>query len=685
MSENVMDEQTVKKRIEDLVKTIQEHDYRYYVLNHPILTDYEYDLLYKELQDLEKKYPHLILPDSPTQRVGNSISGDLPKVRHKVPMLSLQNTYNMEEVRAFMNTTNILGYKVKEWVGELKIDGVAVSLWYENGYLSKALTRGDGLLGEDVTAAIKTIRSIPLYIQEFTKGFVEVRGEVYVNKKDFLEYNKRQEILGEPLAVNPRNFASGSIKLLDPTIVAQRPLRILCYSIPYSDFQIAETQFEIISKLRDFKFPVSDAVKLLHSADDVQSYWDYWRLHKEDLPFHIDGIVIKVNQIKEQIELGTTNKIPKWAFAYKFPAETVETKLESVEWSVGRTGIITPIANLVPVWLGETTVKRATLYNYKEIVRLDLHEHDFVYLQKGGEIIPKIVGINFAKRTFDAKPITYPSHCPSCNELIEFDEEGILLRCENENCLAQLLRHLTHFVSRNAMNIESLGEKILELFIKAQLVQSIADLYRLKYETLLLLPGLGHKKVQKILEELEKSKAQPFENFLYALGIRLIGIHTARDLALRFANLRELMNAKKEDLLGIRDLGETKVNLLMKHFNKPSFQKLVNELDDLGVLAISQTKLSNLETKQQLFLNLTFVFTGTLNSMTREEAAELIRKGGGSVVNSVSKKTNFVVCGVDAGSKLEKAKLLNIPILTEELFLEWLKTGNLPLATSSEN
>lgn len=678
-----MSNQEVKDRIRYLVETIEEHNYRYYVLNQPIITDFEYDQLFQELLNLEKQYPELVLPNSPTQRVGSSISGDLPKVKHKVPMLSLQNTYNLEEVRAFMNTKSTLGYCVEEWVGELKIDGVAISLWYENGYFVKALTRGDGVYGEDITAAAKTIKSLPLFVPQFSQGFVEVRGEVYVNKNDFLEYNKNQELLGETLAVNPRNFASGSLKLLDPAVVAKRPLKLICYSIPFSDFVIANTQYEVISKLREFKFPVSDAVKLLRGVEEVQSYWTYWQSHKEDLPFHIDGIVIKVNQLKEQLELGATNRIPKWAFAYKFPAEIVETELESIEWSVGRTGVITPVANLKPVWLGGTTVKRATLYNYSEIVRLDLHENDTVYLQKGGEIIPKIVGVQLSKRKPNAKKVAYPQTCPSCNEPVDFDEDGILLRCENENCKAQLARRLTHFVSRNAMNIEGLGEKIIEQLITANIVSSITDIYKLNYEKLIVLPGMGEKKIRNLLTEIEKSKSRPFENVLFALGIRLIGLNSARDLALRYSNLRELMQARKEDLLTIRDLGTITVDVLLKHLQKPSFQKLVDELDKIGIAAISQKSNTQLTAQSQYFLNLTIVFTGTLSSMTREEAAEIVRRGGGSVVNSVSRKTDFVVCGTDAGSKKDKALQLNIPIISEQEFLNWIQTGVPPLANNS--
>lgn len=680
-----MNEQEIKQKILDLTQTIQHHDYLYYVKNQPEISDDQYDQLFKELQRLEEEFPTFKLAFSPTNRVGSSIYGNVPKVRHKVPMLSLQNTYNLGEVKDFMRTASVIGFQVNEWVGELKIDGVAVSLWYEDRTFTKAISRGDGFFGEDITLAVKTIKSIPLYCKDFPDGFVEVRGEVFVNKDDFIQFNQLRELEGEQTAVNPRNFASGSLKLLDPSDVSNRPLRIICYSIPFSDNLSLDSQFHAIEFLKNNNFPTSNAVALLSGFEEVENYWNYWKEKKEDLPFHIDGIVIKVNDLKHQLELGSTNRIPKWALAYKFPTETVETQLTSVEWSVGRTGVITPVANLTPVWIGETTVKRATLYNTKEIERLDIHNNDIVYLQKGGEIIPKIIGVNLEKRQLNAIQIKPPEVCPSCNGEVSFDEDGILLRCENENCSAQLQRRLEHFVSRPAMNIEGLGERIISQLIKLGLINKLSDIYHLKYDQLIHLPNFGQKKIQLLLNEIEKSKDQSLEKILFALGIRHIGAGLARDLASRYNHLLELVNVDKEELLKIRDLGGIIADSMIKHFNNKNFIELLNELNQVGIKAISQNTKNNQINLAKPFDNLIIVFTGSLATLTRDEASDLVRFGGGFVTNSISKKTNFVVCGKEAGNKIERAKLLNIPILTEEEFLNWYHKNIPPLSFTQTN
>ena len=677
------EKQTAHKRIEELIVELSRHDKLYYVDAAPEITDVQYDALYRELQDLEKQFPDLIRSDSPTQRISTAQTTELAKIRHRVPMLSLQNTYNLDEVKDFVNAEKYIGHPVTEWMCELKIDGVAYSLTYEDGVFTRAASRGDGEVGEDITAAIRTLKTLPLKLNPAPKGVIEVRGEVYMTRDDLVRENELRVERGELPAANPRNYAAGSLKLLDAGEIAKRPLKMFAYHLAFTETEQVAAQSEALDLLDKWGFPTNQHRRLCHDLDEVQRFWEHWREAKETLPYNIDGVVVKVNRFVEQREFGMTARVPKWALAYKFPTERVVTKLLSVEWSVGRTGVVTPVANLEPVWIGGTTVQRASLYNEDAIAELGLRIDDNVFVEKGGEIIPKVVGI--ATSTDSGDVIVAPANCPSCNELLIRKEGEKSLRCPNENCPAQAQQRISHFVSRKAMDIEGIGEKAIELLLSKGIVNNIADLYELSAEKLQGLEGIAEKTIALWLTEIETSKKQPFERLLYALGIRLIGEEQARRIASGFPNVRSLMTAGREGLY--TRYGDSKkknfsllwIEELLSAFSRDTFGALIERLDKAGVEAISKSALTEAKADRALLSGQIFVFTGSLQ-MKREEAEELVRQLGGKASATVTKTTTVVVAGDAAGSKRAKAELLGIPVINEQMFHQWIETGTAPLA-----
>ncbi len=665
----------IKKEIERLREEIERHNYLYYVKNAPEISDYEYDMLYKRLEELERKYPEFITPYSPTQRVGSDLTKEFKPVTHKVPMLSLANTYNKNELLAFdKRVCEALGVNSVEYVTELKIDGLSVELYYKDGILHTASTRGDGTTGEDITPNVKTIRSVPLKVeyQKITKYDLSefyVRGEVFMSKKEFARINREREERGEKLFANPRNSAAGTLKLQDPRIVAQRKLDIFVYYL-LSEKEKFETQFENLKLLEKLGFKVNPNYQLCNGINQVLEYCAYWEEHRNNLEYEIDGVVIKVNSIERQEKLGAVAKSPRWAVSYKFKAEQAETRINKIVWQVGRTGVITPVAELEPVFLMGSTISRATLHNYDEIKRKDIREKDFVLIEKGGDVIPKVVAVIKEKREPNSVPTEPPQYCPVCNSPLYFPEDEVAIYCENPECPAQIKGSIEHFASRGAMDIEGLGEAIVSLFVDKGFLKNYADIYELKNhaDELAALEGFGSKSVKNLLEAIEESKKRPFEKVLYALGIRYVGDGTAKLLARAFKNIDNLISASLEDLEKVENVGPNIAQSVKRFFTNEKNMKIVERLRNYGLrFAIEET-----ETTDNRLLGKTFVLTGTLPTLTREEAKALIEKFGGKAVSSVSKKTDFVLAGEKAGSKLEKAQALGIRIISEDEFLNML-------------
>lgn len=673
-------ESAIEKKIEELRNQIRYHDYRYYVLADPVISDEEYDKLYKELVELEKLRPDLITPDSPTQRVGSDLTNDFKQVPHNKPMLSLQNVYNEGEFLDFhRKAAEILKGEKIVYVAELKIDGVSISLKYENGLLKQALTRGDGQIGEDVTANVKTIKSVPLRVNDFSyeelipvKNF-EVRGEIFIEIKNFELINREREARGEKTFANPRNFAAGSIKLLDPKIVAQRKLDLFAYHLDAEDFDLS-SHSEGLRILKNLGFKVNVNYIVSESPKEVIDFYYYWNENRDNLPYEVDGIVVKVDSYRQREKLGSILKFPRWACAYKFRAKKAETILESVSWQVGRTGAITPVANLKPVKLAGSTISRATLHNIDEIERKDIRIGDIVVVEKSGDVIPKITEVLFEKRNNNNQKILPPNNCPVCGSKVvrEFGEAAIY--CENVSCPAQIKGRLEHFASRNAMNIEGLGESIIDLFVDKGYLKSPADIYELKNkrEELIRLDRFGEKSVSNLLASIEKSKYTNFDKVLYALGIRHVGEALAKKLANHFENIDNLMKANYEELLVIEDVGEKVAESVLSFFSNAQNKELIEKLKVHGLkfkIEKETKKISNsLEGK-------TFLFTGALSSMARSKAEELVEKNGGKILSGVSKNLDYLVVGAKPGSKLEKAQKLGIKIITEDEFLNMLKIG----------
>jgi DNA ligase (NAD+) len=664
-----------EERIEELRREIRRHDYNYYVLAQPEISDYEYDMLLKELEELEREYPHLITPDSPTQRVGSDISKEFPPVEHKIPMLSLANTYTEAELWDFdRRVREALPEENIEYVTELKIDGVSVSITYRDGKLFRAATRGDGKVGEEITNNVRTIRSLPLSVEtellpkEIRNEF-EVRGEVFMEVEAFRRLNEQRIAEGEKPFANPRNSTAGTLKLQDPRIVASRPLDIFVYYLLGSN-DFLSTQYENLKLLQKVGFKVNPHFKLCKDINEVLDYCRYWEENREKLSYEIDGVVIKVNSIRQQKKLGNIAKSPRWAVAFKFKARQAKTKLLKITWQVGRTGALTPVAELEPVFLAGSTISRATLHNIEEIRRKDIREGDTVIIEKGGDVIPKIVAVVKEERPPNSRETEPPRFCPVCNSPVFKPAGEVAIYCENSQCPAQIKGRLIHFASRDAMDIEGLGEALIEQFVELGYLKSFPDIYELKNrrEELIKMERLGEKSVDNLLRAIEKSKEQPFHRVLFAIGIRFVGAGVALKLTQNFHNIDELISADTEELERIPEIGSRIAESVRKFFSDNHNLEMVEKLRRYGLKFENESK-----TKEEKPLNgLSFVLTGTLSTMSRNEAKEKIISRGGKFVSSVSSKTDFVVVGENPGSKYEKAKKLGVKILNEKEFLNLL-------------
>ncbi len=669
-----MDIHEAQKKAEELRRSINEHNYYYYVKDDPRISDQEFDQLMRRLIELEEQFPEIRTPDSPTQRVGAEPLPHFEKVQHRVPMLSLGNAFDAGEIRDFdRRVRQGTNRDQVRYVCELKIDGLAVSLIYEDGVFVRGATRGDGTTGEDITQNLKTIRSIPLRLRRPLT--IEVRGEAYMPKKEFERINRQREEQGEPLFANPRNSAAGSLRQLDSRIAAERQLDIFMYGIGYIEGERITSHSEGLALLEELGFKVNPERRVFDDIEQVIRFVESWAEKRNQLPYEIDGIVIKVDDIALQEELGFTARTPRWATAYKFPAEEAVTVLKEIEVSVGRTGAVTPTAILVPVQLAGTTVKRASLHNEDMIREKGIMLGDHVVVRKAGDIIPEIVSVLPERRTGKETPFHMPTHCPECNsELVHLDDE-VALRCVNPHCPAHIREGLIHFVSRNAMNIEGLGEKVITQLFSEGLIHSIPDLYQLNRDELLKLERMGEKSVDNLLSAIEASKQNSVEKLIFGLGIRLVGEKAARVLAEEFEHLERLQEATEEELVAIDEIGPKMAESIVSYFQNEEVREMLKRLKEEGVNfaylgSRSQGSRSQLELEDSPFNGKTVVLTGTLYQMTRQQASELIEKLGGKVTGSVSKKTDLVIAGEKAGSKLDKAQKLGIRTLDEQQFLE---------------
>jgi len=668
---------SVEKIITELRQKINEHNYNYYVLNQPTISDYDFDLLLKELEKLETENPHLVTPDSPTQRVGKDLTKEFNPVKHKIPMLSLANTYSEEELFDFDRRVkeNLPADEKVEYVVELKIDGASVSINYLNGFLKTAATRGDGTVGEEITNNVKTIRSVPLKINfpenlEYDLNDFEVRGEVYMRIEDFEKMNREREAVGEKLFANPRNSTAGTLKLQDPKIVAERKLSVFLYSLISNDDKF-ESQEENLKLLKQLGFKVNPEFKVCKSIEDVLKVCKNFEEKRYSLDYEIDGAVIKVNSMRQQKILGSIAKSPRWAVAYKFKAKQAFTKVNDITWQVGRTGAITPVAELEPVKLAGSTISRATLHNFDEIQRKDIRIGDTVVIEKGGDVIPKIVSVVVAERDIKSKVTLPPDNCPVCNSKIFKPENEVAFYCENPECPAQIKARLIHFASRGAMDIEGLGDALVDLFVEKGFIKHFIDIYNLKdkRDELVKIERLGQKSIDNLLSAIEKSKQQPFPKLLFALGIRYIGAGAAQKITEQFASIDEILNASEEQISDIHEIGPS-ISRSLKEFSSNEFNlQLINDLKKAGLNFKAEQK----EIKESSLTGKSFVLTGTLSSFSRDEAGDKIKALGGKVTSSVSKNTDYVVAGEKAGSKLSKAESLGVNILDETAFLKMLE------------
>ncbi|HKI79708.1 MAG TPA: NAD-dependent DNA ligase LigA [Ignavibacteriaceae bacterium] len=666
--------QSAKKRIEKLRELIREYDYKYYVLAEPVLGDEQYDKLVKELEKLEDENPGLITPDSPTQRVGKDLTKDFNPVTHQVPMLSLANTYNEQELFDFdRRVREALPENEKvEYIVEMKIDGASVSINYVDGYLKTAATRGDGTTGEEITANVKTIKSIPLKLNKvksvsYKLNNIEVRGEIFMKIEDFHNLNKERERNGEKLFANPRNSSAGTLKMQDPQIVAKRPLNIFLYTLLSAEEEF-KSQFENLGILKKLGFHVNPEHKICKSIQQALEECHKLEEKRNSLEYEIDGAVIKVNSVRHQKILGNIAKSPRWAVAYKFKAKQAFTKINKITWQVGRTGAITPVAELDPVLLAGSTISRATLHNFDEIKRKDIREGDKVIIEKGGDVIPKVVSVVLEERARNVKSTNPPDKCPICKSPLFKPEEEVAYYCQNTECPAQIKGRLEHFASRGAMDIEGLGEALIDLFVDKDLLKSYDKIFDLKKkrDELIAVERLGEKSVDNLLNAIEESKKQPFSKVLFAIGIRYVGAGAAKKLADHFGNMEKLMSASEEDISAIYDIGPSISTSVIEFFSNKKNVIIIESLKKHGLNFKSEKK----ATKDTFFTGKTFVITGTLSEFSREEAAEKVTGFGGKVTSSVSKNTNYLICGENAGSKLTKAEKLRIPVLKNDEFMK---------------
>ncbi|HPE56257.1 MAG TPA: NAD-dependent DNA ligase LigA [Bacteroidales bacterium] len=676
-----MDKNDARARIEELTEQLNQHNYRYYVLSKPVVSDYEFDMLMKELEDLETRFPELADPDSPTKRVGGDITKDFEQVRHQYPMLSLSNTYSEQELIDFdARVRKAIGDDF-EYVCELKYDGVSISLTYENGKLLRAVTRGDGVQGDDVTANVKTIRSIPLRLhgKDYPQSFV-IRGEIFMTRAGFARLNESRIENGEDPFANPRNSASGSLKMQDSAEVAKRPLDCFLYFILGENLP-CDNHYDNLKACKSWGFKVPDFMVKCKTIREVFSLINEWEKGRDQLPFEIDGVVIKINKYAQWDELGVTAKSPRWAIAYKYKAEQASTRLNSIDYQVGRTGAITPVANLEPVLLAGTTVKRASLHNADIIKALDVRIGDMVYVEKGGEIIPKITAVDLSQRPANAMPVEFISKCPECGTTLTRKEGEAQHYCPNEeSCPPQIKGRILHFISRNAMDIDTIGEGRLEMMIDAGLVHNVADLFDLTYDQLhgleKVIEADGDKKEKKIsfqdktvnniLNGIEASKQVSFDKVLYGLGIRYVGQTVARKLATHYHKMDNLKNVSFEELILVDEVGEKIAESVVNYFQSVKNIEVINRLKNSGVQMELKDKL---ETKSDKLMGKTIVASGKLQNYSREDIKEVIMQHGGKPASSVSKNTDFLLAGENIGpNKLTKAQELGVPIISEEEF-----------------
>jgi len=660
----------IEQKITSLRDELREHNYKYYVLDQPSISDYEFDMKLKELQKLEDQHPEFHDPTSPSLRVGGAVTKNFETVVHEHRMYSLDNSYSKEDLEDWeKRIQRILGDVKVEFTCELKYDGASISLTYEDGQLVRAVTRGDGFQGDEVTTNIKTIKSVPLQLKGDYPQKFDIRGEIILTLEGFAKMNQERIEAGEDPYMNPRNTASGSLKLQDSALVAQRPLECLLYSITGNNLGI-NTQFEMLEKARQWGFKVPTVAKLCKSTQEVMQFVDYWDTHRHSLPYETDGVVVKVNNIQHQEELGYTAKSPRWAMAYKFKAEQVSTILNEITYQVGRTGAITPVANLEPVLLAGTTVKRASLHNADQIAKLDVREGDTVFVEKGGEIIPKIIAVDFTKRSTDSKPTEYITHCPECGtELIRKEGEAQHFCPNDTGCPTQITGRIQHFISRKAMDIEGMGSETVELLFKEGLIANYADLYTLTKEQVVPLERMAEKSAENLVNGVAASKSIPFERVLFALGIRYVGETVAKKLAKAYKNIDALMVATQEELIAVDEIGERIAESVIRFFAEPSNVTLVERLKSYGLqFSLSEEQLENQTDKLK---GQTFVVSGVFESISRNDLKKLIEDNGGKVASSISSKTSFVVAGDNMGpSKKTKAESLGVPIISEQEFME---------------
>ena len=660
-----------KNQIQALTTELKQHNYNYYVLAMPTISDFDFDKKLEELNKLEKEFLEFADPDSPTQKVGGDITKEFVTVRHRWPMLSLGNTYNEQELLDFDQRIRKAIGDSFEYVCELKFDGLSMSLTYEDGKLVRAVTRGDGVQGDEVTTNVRTINTIPKRLHEGSyPNYFEIRGEVFMHRKAFERLNNERLENGEVAYANPRNFASGTIKMQDSAEVAKRPLDCFLYALN-TEKTLFKTHWESLQAIKSWGFHVNDHGRLCGSMDEVLQFIAKWDKDRFDLSYDIDGIVIKVNNYSQQQELGFTAKSPRWAISYKYKAERVETELISVSYQVGRTGAVTPVANLKPVLLAGTTVKRATLHNANEIIRLDLHEGDAVFVEKGGEIIPKIISVNPEKRAVNAVPVVYRTTCPACDTPLERKEGEAAFYCPNdEGCPPQIVGKMQHFIGRKAMNIDGLGDETIETLYSRGYIRHISDIYKLHNhaDELKQMERFGDKSINNMLDGIEKSKLMPFEKVLFGLGIRYIGETVAKKLAMYFKSVDKLMAATYDELIAAEEVGERIAQSLIEYFSNEKHQQEIEKLKALGLQFVAEEKEVKLASEK--LAGQSFIISGVFEKFSRDELKDLIEQNGGKILSSISAKLNYLVAGDNMGpAKLEKAQKLNIPIISDEELL----------------
>lgn len=664
----------VQHEIDKLRKEISYHNYKYYVLDSPEISDAQYDRLMRRLEELEKKYPGFVSPDSPTQRVGAPPLEKFSTVAHSIPMLSLSNAFSVHEIKDFdERVKRFIGTKETiEYAAELKMDGLAVELVYDNGLFVKGSTRGDGYTGEDVTLNLKTVRAVPLKLIESRSKFpphIEVRGEVFMKIKELEKLNKKREKKGEPLFANPRNAAAGSVRQLDSNVTAERPLDIYCYGLGKVEGRTFHTHKEVLEALRDWGLKTNPNTRLCKDIGDVLSFYDDWAEKRDRLDYEIDGIVIKVNDLKLQDELGTISRSPRWALAAKFPGRQETTMILDIQVNVGRTGAVTPVAILEPIEIGGVEVSRATLHNEDEIVRKDVRIGDTVIVQRAGDVIPEVVAVVTSKRRGDEKKFTMPKKCPACGAEVMRPGDEAVARCTGIACSARIKETIVHFASKRAMDIDGLGDKLIEQMVDKKLISDPADLYYLQKEDILKLERMGDKLAQNILDAIEASKNRPLSRIIYALGIRHVGEHISSLLAGQFLGFEKLKSATYEELEGIYEIGPAVAQSIHTFFQQKQNLNVIEKLKNSGVQFPKMTEVKGPKPLRRK----TFVFTGGLESFSRDEAEEIVKKLGGRASTSVSKNTDYIVAGTSPGSKLDDAKRLGIIILSEEEFKKMIK------------